>query len=206
MFSLRQARIRPIQQLSFLLCLLSILAFIFFQWRMTRLDVFQSFSILIVIVSMFFDQQWHNKYLPVTTPPVGFRPVNRESVGEHPGPTVSKMKPLPFSLSLLVTGICWMGMPLLSWLSLAFFLICLLEYQARQPVQIILGAEIIIAQGFLKRSYPWHRFSNIVLKDGLLTLDFKNNRIIQKEITDNNHQGEDLFNRYCQIKISGAAL
>ena len=34
---------------------------------------------------------------------------------------------------------------------------------------------------FINKEYQWSDFNNIVLKDGLLTLDFVNNKIIQVE-------------------------
>jgi hypothetical protein len=34
---------------------------------------------------------------------------------------------------------------------------------------------------FINKEYQWSDFNNIVLKDGLLTLDFANNKIIQVE-------------------------
>lgn len=53
------------------------------------------------------------------------------------------------------------------------------------------------------KTYSWAKFQNIVLKDGLLTLDFKNNKIVQT-IIDNeiDLQVEANFNTYCKQKIN----
>lgn len=50
-------------------------------------------------------------------------------------------------------------------------------------------------QGPFKKMYDWELLSNIILKDGLLTLDFKNNKILQYEIRQK--EDEDEFNIFC---------
>jgi len=43
----------------------------------------------------------------------------------------------------------------------------------------------------------------VILKDGILTLDFKDNKLIQKEVLDDDEPEaeEDEFNEYCQSKL-----
>jgi hypothetical protein len=51
----------------------------------------------------------------------------------------------------------------------------------------------------------WQELNNVVLKDGLLTVDLKNNRIIQTEIL--NSQGdpsEAEFNEFCRQRMVSA--
>jgi len=46
-----------------------------------------------------------------------------------------------------------------------------------------------------------------VLKDGLLTLDFKNNRLMQKEIADDEDEDdadEEEFNTWCRDQLARA--
>lgn len=51
---------------------------------------------------------------------------------------------------------------------------------------------------FPKRDIGWKQLSNVVLKDGLLTLDFVNNKILQAEIRDlQNGTSEADFNDFC---------
>ena len=42
--------------------------------------------------------------------------------------------------------------------------------------------------GFPGKKYQWDQFSNVVLKDNILTLDFKNNKLLQAEIENNKYQ------------------
>jgi hypothetical protein len=43
----------------------------------------------------------------------------------------------------------------------------------------------------------------VMLRDGLLTLDFKDNTLIQKEVLDDDEPDapEDEFNEYCRSKL-----
>lgn len=49
--------------------------------------------------------------------------------------------------------------------------------------------------------YEWEQFTNIVLKDNLLTLDFKNNKVLQLEVDEKAAVDEDTFNDFCAGKI-----
>jgi hypothetical protein len=57
-----------------------------------------------------------------------------------------------------------------------------------------------------KRKFRWSEFNNIILKDGLLTLDFKSNRLLQKEVLDDDDPDadEDEFNAYCREKLANS--
>lgn len=44
--------------------------------------------------------------------------------------------------------------------------------------------------------HEWSEFNNIILKDSLLTLDFKNNKLLQLNIRENNVD-ENCFNTFC---------
>ena len=58
---------------------------------------------------------------------------------------------------------------------------------------------ITLKAPFLSRKYMWSQIDNIVIRDGLLTIDFKNNKLLQEEIdTDKNKIDEISFNAYCK--------
>ena len=44
-------------------------------------------------------------------------------------------------------------------------------------------------------NYPWSGFGNVIIKDGLLSLDFKNNKIKYFSIAENVNENE--FNSFC---------
>ena len=45
--------------------------------------------------------------------------------------------------------------------------------------------------------YEWSSFANVILKDNLLTLDFKNNKLLQLDIAENEQViNEETFNSF----------
>jgi hypothetical protein len=61
---------------------------------------------------------------------------------------------------------------------------------------------IIVKYALYSRVYKWADMSNVVLKDGILTLDFKSNKIFQSEVEENETPvDEKEFNRFCTEQI-----
>jgi hypothetical protein len=63
-------------------------------------------------------------------------------------------------------------------------------------------------QGIRYPSFPvkkisWNELSNLVLKDGLLTIDFKNDKLIQQSVAETLGQplDEAAFNEFCRSRI-----
>ncbi|OYY22402.1 MAG: hypothetical protein B7Y69_06810, partial [Sphingobacteriia bacterium 35-40-8] len=55
---------------------------------------------------------------------------------------------------------------------------------------------------FPKKHILWEELNNVVIKDGLLTIDFKNNKLLQKEIqSGSNAKDEQDFNEFCRNKL-----
>jgi hypothetical protein len=108
-----------------------------------------------------------------------------------------------YSRALLIAGIVWLTMPYLRWLCIPFILMALFERYAKLPVEIGFTNDVIVFNTLFRRRYPWSAFNNIVLKDDLLTLDFKDNRLMQRETVDEDGDaGEDEFNDYCQEQLA----
>lgn len=53
---------------------------------------------------------------------------------------------------------------------------------------------------FVNTKYLWNEFNNVVIKDGLLTFDFKNNRL--KYIAIEEVVNEAKFNEYCRQQLA----
>ena len=50
--------------------------------------------------------------------------------------------------------------------------------------------------------YNWDEFENIIFKDNLLSLDFKNNKLIQLEIDEGWEEiNVELFNEFCKKNL-----
>lgn len=108
-----------------------------------------------------------------------------------------------YSAALFIAAIAWATMPYLSWLFIPFALMGLFEKQAKRPLEIGFSDGVIVINTLIRRRYQWTDFNNIVLKDDILTLDFKNNRLLQRETVDEEGDAEkDEFNLYCQQQLA----
>ena len=113
-----------------------------------------------------------------------------------------KHKQVGFSKLMVIAGITWFAMPSLPWLGLAVLILSLLEKPAKANLEIGFTTDRIVMNHIIKKKYSWQAFSNILLKDGILTLDFKNNRIFQRVTVDEEGDAEeDEFNDYCQEQL-----
>jgi hypothetical protein len=119
-----------------------------------------------------------------------------------------KKKKVYYSRALLIAALVWMKMPYLPWLAFPLIILALLEYQAKHATEIGFSDQEIMINSLLKKKYQWSDFNNIVLKDGLLTLDFVNNRVLQREIDDDEEDeaDEDEFNEYCSKQLQLVAM
>jgi len=114
-----------------------------------------------------------------------------------------KKKEMRFRYWLFATGICWIGMPYLKWLIIPFFAMAMMEAQAKYPLEIGFYSEGVVLNSLFNKKFPWSSLQSVILKDGLLTLDFINNKLIQKEVLDDDDPDarEDEFNDYCRSKL-----
>lgn len=63
--------------------------------------------------------------------------------------------------------------------------------------------EIQLTRVFKTVAFPWAAMSNVILKDNLLTIDFKTNKIIQVEIVEQNKAVDETeFNLFCNRQLS----
>ncbi|WP_133176982.1 hypothetical protein [Terrimonas sp.] len=109
---------------------------------------------------------------------------------------------ITFKHPLLITGIIWLFIPGLRWFFILFVLFVLFDHQARHPLEIGVSDEQIVINTFFRKRYRWSDFSNVILKDHLLTLDFKNNKVLQREIEPYlSNVNEKEFNAFCAEQI-----
>jgi hypothetical protein len=161
---------------SILLCTISILSFLYIQVRQQKFNLFFSFAAAILLAGLF---------------------INIFFVRD-------KRKIVRYKNWLIIAGVFWIGMPYFQWSSLLFFLLALIEYQAKYPLEVGFSSDAIVINTLMRQKFSWNDFSNVMLKDGLLTMDFKNNRLVQKETVDDDEDydaDEDEFNDYCRSKL-----
>lgn len=112
-------------------------------------------------------------------------------------------KRINFKHPLFITGILWLFVPGMRWFFILFVFFVLFDHQARQPLEIGISDEQIVINTFFRKKYTWPEFSNVILKDNLLTLDFKNNKVLQREIEPHiSNVNEAEFNQFCREQIA----
>ena len=82
-------------------------------------------------------------------------------------------------------------------------LFMMLHLAALQKPIVSINEKHVIYPSFPKKKIDWQELSNLILKDGLLTIDLKNNRIIQQHIADiSSTIDEKEFNDFCRQQLN----
>lgn len=90
------------------------------------------------------------------------------------------------------------------WLTLCVMVISVLYIISLRRLSVFVNDREIIYPSFPKKILRWSDLNNIILKDGLLTIDFKNNKLAQAEVIDaHNHSkvNEQEFNDFCKNQL-----
>lgn len=106
---------------------------------------------------------------------------------------------------LMLSAIAWMASEWW-WVAIVLLGFDFLDYSATRHLVVSVSPEKIIYPSLFQKNIDWAELSNLVLKDGLLTIDFKNNRLIQQAvISTGNPVDEAAFNRFCREYLAKAA-
>ncbi len=106
------------------------------------------------------------------------------------------------------TGFLWAitGWALLGnlWIAFAVAIVGLLQGFVKKDFQYLFTEKKIELNAFPKQIIDWQDLQNVILKDGMLTIDRKNNKIIQTEISllESGMLSEAEFNEFCRLQLS----
>jgi len=115
-----------------------------------------------------------------------------------------KEKKIDFTFILL--SVSWIFLQLF-WVAAIVLLFGILHGIAIRRLVILADTNKIIYPSFPPRSIEWNELSNVILKDDLLTIDFKNNKIIQQLIDKTELPvNEKEFNDFCTKQLRSPAL
>lgn len=113
-----------------------------------------------------------------------------------------KQKPVHgLKLCLIILPVFWLVIlpyPLIGVVSLFLGLLYVLS---KREFKVSCNQEFISYPSFPPRKISWKELNNVILKDGLLTIDFKNNKLIQQLIDETNTIDENEFNEYCKRNL-----
>ncbi len=81
-----------------------------------------------------------------------------------------------------------------------------LSIQNKKTKVIVLTNGLKLTRLFKTVFYDWDKLENVVLKDNLLTIDFKTNKLVQAEIEESKDVIEEHnFNRFCKANLTHVA-
>lgn len=113
-------------------------------------------------------------------------------------------KPLADFWHRSVFGYCalaWLGEGF-GWFSILLGLMWLFDILAHRKLIVEISESEIKLPLLSQKNIAWQKLNNVVLKDGLLTLDFKNNRLFQHRVLNSDEDiDERLFNTFCKNQL-----
>jgi len=97
----------------------------------------------------------------------------------------------------------------MTWIQLEYWwiaglcgLLGLLYLVAKRPLLVLVLKEKILYPSFPKKQIAWSELNTFLLKDGLLTIDFKNHRFLQQMVDPaKTAVNEQEFNDFCRQQL-----
>lgn len=89
-----------------------------------------------------------------------------------------------------------------SWAIAADALFFILYTYSVRKFEVSISGEKIIYPSFPRKEIMWNELQNIILKDGILTIDFKNNKLLQNEVADDENIDEKKINEFCREQLT----
>ena len=91
----------------------------------------------------------------------------------------------------------------LYWLAGATFLLGIMFSYVTKVKTVCFSELQIVYPSFPRKKISWNKLNNAILKDGLLTIDLKNNKLIQQFIDAKNAAiDEKEFNEFCRQQLT----
>ena len=117
-----------------------------------------------------------------------------------------KKKKISFTIILLCAGICLNLFTATAYVGSLLILAGIIEKYISKNKEIGFSEAGIVISGLFPKQISWSELNNVVIKDDLLTMDFKNNKVFQR-YTDDEEDDEyevesDEFNEYCLGRLS----
>ena len=111
-----------------------------------------------------------------------------------------------FRLGLFFAALGWiLGVERNWWMAVLYIVAGLLEKQVKFPAEIGFSENEISFNSLPRKVLHWRDIKNVLIKDGLITIDQTNNKLFQKEIEGYvTNDIENEFNEFCskQIQLS----
>jgi|1048.fasta_scaffold45222_2 hypothetical protein len=113
-----------------------------------------------------------------------------------------KGKQVSYALLLGVTGLGIFFSTSIPYIGQLYILAGLFDWHFSKNTEVGFSNDVIVKSGLFPKKINWNELNNIVIKDDLLTIDFKNNTLFQAYTDDADNDeyevGDDEFNAYCR--------
>jgi hypothetical protein len=110
-----------------------------------------------------------------------------------------------FLFATLFTSLYWVVLSFW-WLGALLLLLAILYHFSKQLPIVQVSAEKIKYPSLPVRTIHWQQLNNVVIKEGLLTIDFKSNKYIQQPLEENKNMiNEQEFNDFCREQLKKAS-
>ena len=89
------------------------------------------------------------------------------------------------------------------WLSIMLLIFILLDFIAHKKLVVHITDKTIVVPYIFQKEVDWNEVNNVILKDGLLTIDFKNNTLFQQLVLNSDEDiNEKEFNEFCKQQLN----
>lgn len=120
----------------------------------------------------------------------------------------SRNKKIRFSPLLVVSGLGLSLFSSIGFIGLLYVLAGVVENYVARNNEIGFSSTTILIRGLFSRKTTWSALNNVLIKDGLLTMDYKNNTLFQAYTDDQDNDEYDVedseFNTYCREQLKKA--
>ena len=115
----------------------------------------------------------------------------------------SRRNIIPFyRFALFISAWGWYVHPHTLVLSVIYIIAAILEKPVKLLPEIAFDEGEIVINSFPKKRYVWGDLNNVILKDGIITIDCKNNKLLQSEVNEAvSKEVENEFNDYCKKQL-----
>ena len=117
-----------------------------------------------------------------------------------------RKKHASFALAVGVTGLGLFFSTTIPYLGQLYLLAGILEWFFFKNTEVGFSNDIIVKSGIFPQKIKWSELNNVLIRDDLFTMDFKNNQLFQAYTDDAEDEeyevGDDEFNEYCKERLN----
>lgn len=114
-----------------------------------------------------------------------------------------KTKRLTLDVALICIALFWIAKGDYA-IAVVILLFAAIGFYTNRRLVATFSDDNIFYPSFISKTYSWSEISNVILKDDVLTIDLKSNKLLQTTLPVTSSEGidEKEFNAFCQQQLS----